>query len=165
MVYERPQFPDNAIDIDVITAQPKEGGRHILISIDMSSHSWEAVEFTIQNIATSLDMLTMFHVLDPQQHKNDAANARTEAMVAIHEQMKEKVSRSGKEIMFRVHATFDDNAKKAVINKLQQPTASKYRMVVVGSRGQSGLKGLVNGSVSTYVMNNSPIPVVVVRHP
>jgi nucleotide-binding universal stress UspA family protein len=38
-------------------------------------------------------------------------------------------------------------------------------LLVVGSRGHGGFMGLLLGSVTTYVVNHSVCPVVVVRHP
>ncbi|PHZ09957.1 uncharacterized protein RHIMIDRAFT_41036 [Rhizopus microsporus ATCC 52813] len=40
---------------------------------------------------------------------------------------------------------------------------NKYDMVVCGSRGRSSVKRLLMGSVSTYLVHATPVPVVVVR--
>ncbi len=39
----------------------------------------------------------------------------------------------------------------------------KFNLIVMGSRGLSGLKDLLLGSVSNHVVNNAKIPVLVVR--
>ena len=51
-----------------------------------------------------------------------------------------------------------DTPAKALLD-----TASEADLIVVGSRGRGGFKGLLLGSVSQQIVNHAPCPVVVVR--
>lgn len=55
---------------------------------------------------------------------------------------------------------FEGHAGELLIAASQQS-----ELLVVGSRGHGGFVGLLMGSVTTYVVNHSHCPVVVVRQP
>ena len=43
-----------------------EGGRHILVAIDMSENGWKALVFALDHILRQHDVLTVYYVLDPR---------------------------------------------------------------------------------------------------
>jgi nucleotide-binding universal stress UspA family protein len=153
--------------VDAIHLQPGPGGRHIMVAIDRSSSSWAGFDFCIKNIAKPEDVITLFLVLDPRdllKADNDQENYRTSNMVEVYEQAKEMKLKASKEFHFRVHAVYHEDPRVALLQKINLDP-KKYSLLIMGSRGVSSLAGVVLGSVSTYMLNQSPIPVVVTRDP
>lgn len=149
---------------DLIKLQPREGGRHILVALDLSKHSWYALQFTIQNILRDADVLTIYNILNPKHLENtngDEEHFRVESMKGIHDRIETFKTKHGREFQFRVHASWAGDVKSMIVEKATE----KYSMVVVGSRGVSNLKGVFVGSVSNYVLQNAKIPVVVLHKP
>lgn len=150
---------------EITTLRPAPGGRDILVAMDPSQHSWDALVFAISNIFRPADAITIFRVLsvqDQQKTSLDTTNYRTEEMTALHARISQYLEDSGHVVRFRIHALYAEDPKKAILDKIN--AKSKYAMLVVGSRGQSHLKGLLLGSVSAYLLNECPIPVVLSRH-
>jgi nucleotide-binding universal stress UspA family protein len=54
----------------------------------------------------------------------------------------------------------DDPIREALIEQVKR---ERHDLVIVGSRGRGAIRAALFGSVSHYVLNHSPIPVLVVR--
>lgn len=74
-------------------------------------------------------------------------------MTTIHERVKAITSKK-----FRVHADFNVDPKTQILEKLKS-----YHMVVIGSTGKTMVQGVLLGSVGQFLLNKSPIPVVIYR--
>jgi nucleotide-binding universal stress UspA family protein len=159
-------YSQSATKEDIIHLAPGAGGRHILVSLDNSTNSWNALEFAVKNIIKPADCLTIFTVLDPRDavspKGDDQENYRTSTMVGFYESTKKVQASSGVEFKFRVHAVWAKDCREVVVQKINDEQG-KYDMLVIGTRGKSSLSGVIMGSVSNYLLANSPIPVIVVR--
>ncbi|KAJ3260813.1 hypothetical protein HK103_007376 [Boothiomyces macroporosus] len=157
-------FSNEFTTIDAITAKPGPNGQHILVCSDMSPDSFEALKFAIQKLSHPNDVLTVFVVLDPRdlyKADTDRETYRQNIMVDLHKKVKELLITFEKSLIHRVNAEWGEDARNVILNKIKQG----YGMVVVGSRGMSALEGIVVGSVSTFLLNQSPVPVIVVKRP
>jgi nucleotide-binding universal stress UspA family protein len=70
-----------------------------------------------------------------------------------------KIKCAQKGIVFKSKIVFGSPAME--INNLSQ--TGKFDIIVIGSRGQSGIKEAFLGSTSNYVLHKSKIPVLVVK--
>ncbi|KAI8898066.1 hypothetical protein BC833DRAFT_456897 [Globomyces pollinis-pini] len=159
-------FTDQTTDFDAVKATPAAGGRNILVAVDLSDDAAYAIEFAIKNLFNPPDLVTFYIALEFRHLNSDdtQANIRREKMILIHNQVSDLKKKFNKEFLFRVHGEMSTDARASILNKLKQKERS-YTMLVIGSRGQSLLEGVVLGSVSNYLLQKSPVPVVVVRQP
>ncbi|KAJ3270520.1 hypothetical protein HDV01_007776 [Terramyces sp. JEL0728] len=157
-------FSSEFTTVDSIAAKPGPNGQHILVCIDTSADSFEALIFAVQKLSHPNDVLTVFIVLDPRdlyKADTDRDTYRENLMVDMHKRVKELLVAYEKSFIYRINAEWSEDPRNAILNKIQKG----YGMVVVGSRGMSALEGIVVGSVSTFLLNRSPVPVIVVKRP
>lgn len=133
----------------------------ILVPIDGSEHSWKAFEYAIDEHPE--DHLTVVHVINPMRGDYEPNEATTQA-VRRSEQLEEEVRDHVED------AEFDDTQVDIVTREgrpadeiIAMADSDEVDQVVMGSRGLSGVKRLLLGSVAETVVRRADVPVNVVR--
>ena len=146
---------------------PSPTGRihSILLASDLSSASASAEDLAFE-LATRLDgALLLVSVIDPRglwlptggyrQRIDQARDGRH----AAAQEIVDRARRAG--VSVRALIWEGDPAESIV----EAAIAEHVDLIVVGSHQRRGVDRLVMGSVSEQVVRNSPVPVVVARHP
>jgi nucleotide-binding universal stress UspA family protein len=141
----------------------------ILVGVDGSSHSLQALEWAVRHAALEHVPLTVLAVHEV------AASVWTGNPVIYPEDAPEaeKARQAAQEAVDTVVAELGDGPRpesvtvRAISGSPAQAlieASASADLVVVGSRGVGGFSGMMTGSVSTKVVNHAASPVVVVRH-
>ncbi|QDS75461.1 hypothetical protein FKW77_004220 [Venturia effusa] len=135
--------------------------RTFLCGLDSNDYSEYALEWLIDELVDDGDEIVCLRVVDPE-------NAKTSLPETRYREEAEKIMKSmeGK------------NHENKAVNLILEFTIGKVEKVIkkmiefyepailiVGTRGRSlgGFQGLLPGSVSKFCLQNSPVPVIVVR--
>lgn len=133
----------------------------ILVPIDGSEHSWKAFEYAIDEHPD--DHLTVVHVINPMRGDYEPNEASTQA-VRRSEQLEQ-------EVRDHVDDTDFDDTQIDIVTREGRPAdeiiamadSGEIDQVVMGSRGLSGVKRLLLGSVAETVVRRADVPVNIVR--
>lgn len=140
--------------------------RSILVAVDFSEHSDAAVESAIE-LAKKLDaevhvvhafelripMVTPYEVAIPEPYIEDSRNA---AKAQLEREAK-KVSDAG----LTVHAHLAEMPPASAISHTAERVGAD--LIVMGTRGHTGLKHLVLGSVAERTLRLAPCSVLTVK--
>ena len=136
----------------------------VIVGIDGSEQSMEALQFAAEEAKLRHVPLRVVHafevpitgawtagaVIDPEPFEQIARNLVDNAITALGSDLE------GVAVVERV-------VEPGGVVTVLMDGASKDDLIVVGSRGLGGFKGLLLGSVSHQVALHAPCPVVVVR--
>jgi len=134
-------------------------GKRVLVPVDGSDSSWKAFDYALEEHRE--DQLAVLHVIDPMQGDYEPDEAETEAV-----QRSEKIETEARE---RLDAAGIDDATTVVREGrpadeiVAAADADEIDQVVMGSRGLSGVKRLLLGSVAETVVRRAEVPVNIVR--
>jgi nucleotide-binding universal stress UspA family protein len=130
----------------------------IVVGIDGSDGSRRALQWAFQEArlrAARVQALLAWTYLDQPDGEFDAAYGETDARARLDQALDQVGSDA-----------IDVAVERLVVNDLPArallDAARGAELVVVGSRGVGGFKGLLLGSVSQQVVQHAPCPVVVV---
>jgi nucleotide-binding universal stress UspA family protein len=135
--------------------------RHILVPVDGSDNSWDAFEYAMEEHAG--DTLTVLHVIDPMEGDYPLDGPEDEPI-----KRSEKIER---QVRDRIRETGTDDDRIDYVTRTGRPAEEivarasddDVDQVVMGSRGLSGLKRLLLGSVAETVVRRADTPVNIVR--
>ncbi|KAF9973340.1 hypothetical protein BGZ73_003417 [Actinomortierella ambigua] len=152
-------------------ASASRGNRVHMVATDLSGESWYATEWAITTMLRSGDELNVVTIVeddkDPKgNHKGVRAEMREDAEKLtknIHDQLEHTRLRDITVIIHIIAATKSHGAKDLLIEIIDD--IDDLSTVIVGSRGRGAIKGLLLGSISNFLVHNSPVPVMVVRAP
>lgn len=135
--------------------------KRILVGIDGSSNSNRAAAFAAEVASKFGASVTLLFVVTPSDHDMLAGKSTSmeESKRGFGEQRMEKAAIIFDEadVKFDKDVEFGHAAEKILV-----VSERGYDLVVLGTRGQSAVRGFLMGSVSSQISQHSKVPVVVV---
>ncbi|KAI9272265.1 hypothetical protein EDC94DRAFT_554774 [Helicostylum pulchrum] len=147
--------------------QPKRRSRGYLVACDFSEESFHAIEWTMGTMMRDGDVLHVVTVVNrednPEAVKETGLSLSKELQKASDTVTEEAKKTMSQMLLFDVELityTICGRVKDVLCNLINELTLT---MVVCGSRGRGTVKGLLMGSISTYLVHKSSVPVTVIR--
>ena len=147
----------------------------ILVPLDGSPTSMEAADYAIMlstlhqaqivllhvlNVAEYYSSLQFFEVKQPIESKEIIEETKKEAnkwFNIVNKKINEKL---GKQIELETYITISQSTVKSILDFAEEKNVD---LIVVGTRGHSGIKKLLLGSTASGIVTYSSCPVIVVK--
>ncbi|KAI8384121.1 hypothetical protein BD560DRAFT_322225 [Blakeslea trispora] len=132
--------------------------RTFMVATDLADYSGHALDWTTDNIMDDFDEIVILRVVTLDIHASGAKKSREDANQVMNHIM---MTASHLEKKISVIIEF-------VVGKVQDTIYHMLGMyqpslLVVGTRGLSGFKGMMLSSVSKYCLQHSPVPVTIIK--
>lgn len=151
---------------DIALASSRGLFSRILVAVDHSESSGRACDYAFKLAEVHGSKLVILHVVEPLPSAPETYVATHAVEVAAEEaatkllnSLAEKAQKDygmKPEIIWRI-----GHPKKIILEVAESPAQAD--LIVMGSRGLGGLKGMMLGSVSHAVVNHAKVPVLIVR--
>jgi len=142
----------------------------VLVAVDGSPHSRKAVEMAVEICLRHGCHLTVLHVIQQPSYVLAAAGIPPTALRDYYSEARREAEKvvSGAVGMaekagLRVDSEILENAPSIVQAITEYAETNGFDLIVVGTRGLSGFKKLLLGSVAGGVVSHAHCPVLVVR--
>ncbi|MEM0168688.1 MAG: universal stress protein [Metallosphaera sp.] len=137
---------------------------NILVPIDGSPHSYKALELAIDLAKRYGSVIYVIEVVDETIFYGSGVLPPLEAVKSLEKKAKEDVSKALKEVeksgIRAAGETLEGDPATVILDYVSKNPIS---LVVIGSRGLSKLKRVLLGSVSSRVVQEAKVPVLIVK--
>jgi nucleotide-binding universal stress UspA family protein len=140
--------------------------QNILVAIDGSPDADQALTQAIDLADSEHARLTLFSavVMPPAAAYVGSGGAVAAAFVSEAATDTEKILREAVErVPVGVSVSTVSSGEPVRLALIHQIATGNHDLVVMGSRGRGALRSALLGSVSHYVLNHSPVPVLIAR--
>jgi len=148
---------------------------NILVPLDGSPTSMEAADYAIMlstlhhtqivllhvvNVAEYYSSLQFFEVKQPIESKEIIEEAKKEANKWFNSVKKKMEEKLGTQTKIETHIIISQSTVKSILDFAEEKNVD---LIVVGTRGRSGIKKLLLGSTASGIVTYSSCPVIVVK--
>ncbi len=140
--------------------------RNILVAVDGSPDADQALTQAVDLAESERARLTLFSavVTPPAAAYIGAGGGVAAAFARDAETETQKILREAvQRVPDRVSVSTVLSSEPVRLALIHQITTGHHDLVVMGSRGRGALRSVLLGSVSHYVLNHSPVPVLIVH--
>ena len=150
-------------------SEGKEKFSKILVAIDGSEASMDAADYAIQMAREYNSELIALHVIlsdltifgpNPPRHINELKQEAQKYLDKIREKSNLDSNNSDKKILLRTELIASASAVGGIVGFAEKENTS---LIVIGTRGRSGFKKLLLGSVAAGVVTHAHCPVMVIK--
>jgi nucleotide-binding universal stress UspA family protein len=150
-------------------SEGKEKFSKILVAIDGSEASMDAADYAIQMAREYNSELIALHVIlsdltifgpNPPRHINELKQEAQNYLDKIREKSNLDSNNSDKKIPLRTELIASASAVGGIVGFAEKENTS---LIVIGTRGRSGFKKLLLGSVAAGVVTYAHCPVMVIK--
>lgn len=150
-------------------SEGKEKFSKILVAIDGSEASMDAADYAIQMAREYNSELIALHVIlsdltifgpNPPRHINELKQEAQKYLDKLREKSNLDSNNSDKKIPLRTELIASASAVGGIVGFAEKENTS---LIVIGTRGRSGFKKLLLGSVAAGVVTYAHCPVMIIK--
>jgi universal stress protein A len=143
--------------------------RHLLVPVDFSEASKQALDYAVGLARTCGDKLTLLHVVDLPSYVTDG-HTPLHLTMALRDDMQASAQRELARLLPEGSGAPVEIARRVVVGVphqqiLEAAAAERVDWIVMATHGRTGLSHLLIGSVAERVVRTASCPVLTMRPP
>ena len=158
--------PCPVLTVRSVAAQQPVRVTRILVAVDFSDCSLEAMEYTVQAAKEFSASVTILHVVEPASYGLDFTLSHAGDAQRTTEALEKRLGEFT--ALFKGQGIAAGHQLKSGAPGVVIPDAARSAgadLVVMGTHGRRGFSHLVSGSVAEAVLRDAPCPVLTVKSP